>query len=81
MSKMYRAGDLKASPWLAPTVPRVGALQVLGVVPCLLWRALFVLTEPPALHPTTSGAGVAEGEWGSLRRGTHLTLPICPASS
>ena len=35
----------------------------------------------PASRPTASGAGVAEGEWGSLRRDTPLTLLLCPASS
>ena len=61
---------------LAPSAPWAGAYKT-----PYTRRALFVMTEPPVLHPTTSGAGVAEGEWGSLRRGTPLTLPICPASS
>ena len=88
MSKMYCVGDLKASPWVgarpvlgtAPTVPRVGALQVLGGVPVSFVANSVRLDR--ALRATTNHvwAGVAEGEWGSLRRGTPVTLSICPAS-
>ena len=77
----YRVGHPKASPW-------VSAPCLLGEVPQFLQReslgvALFVLTGThltPDSYPTTSGADAAEGEWGSLRRGTPLTLLLCPAS-
>ena len=92
VSKMYRVGNLKASPWVdarpvlgtAPTVSRVGAPQV-------LWergegfpssrRALFVLTEAhfTRVSPNRVWGWCRRGEWNSLQRGTPLTL-LRPAS-
>ena len=69
MSKMYCVGDLKASPWVgarpvlgtAPTVPRVGALQVLGGV--LLSFVASSVRLDRALRATTNHV------WGWCRRG------------
>ena len=57
--------------------PFLGSLpfRFLGGFPCLLRRALFVLTEAPALHPTASRAGVA-GESGVRSDAAPLLLSL-----
>ena len=63
MSKMYRVKYLKSQSlgWRPPFLGSAPSRFLGGRgFQCLLRRALFVLTEAPALHLPTSGAGVAE---------------------